>query len=174
MNKITKWFYTSQVGAWYFEFLLWLENKKVKKELEYAKHWSNHCKHQIVVNVVQESYEQGIKQLKNKTTSLVEAKTPAEYDRVLKEIKDLLSFTEHDSSRLERINKLRKVFVYKEKDIRNHTDMAKMIDNRIKDFQVLRLHKERRDLMRTLRKAEQQGDEGLAEELKNKIQRIKI
>ena len=146
MNKLKKLFYTSWLGNLYFEYLLWrdrkIERKITAQQLNVPK---------IVINRQQELYLQGIKKLKKVVNEKIVFTSKEEYDKVLKETEDLIQFAENDEQR-DYIEALKKAYVYKDADIKNDTDMAKMIEQRIGHYNELRKHREKREKARAERR----------------------
>jgi len=146
MNKLKKLFYTSWLGNLYFEYLLWrdrkIERKITVQQLNVPR---------IVINRQQELYLQGIKKLKKVINEKIVFTSKEEYDKVLKETEDLIQFAENDEQR-DYIEALKKAYVYKDADIKNDTDMAKMIEQRIGHYNELRKHREKREKARAERR----------------------
>lgn len=146
MNKLKKLFYTSWLGNLYFEYLLWrdrkIERKITAQQLNVPR---------IVINRQQELYLQGIKKLKKVVNEKIVFTSKEEYDKVLKETEDLIQFAENDEQR-DYIEALKKAYVYKDADIKNDTDMAKMIEQRIGHYNELRKHREKREKARAERR----------------------
>lgn len=149
MNKLRKLFYSSWLGNVYFEFLLWLDRKQERK---ITKEMLNTPR--IVINRQQELYTQGIKKIKKAINQKISFTSKEEYDKVLKETEDLIQFAQNEEER-QYIEALKNAYVYKDKDIKNDTDMAKMIEIRIGHYNELKRHKERREKARAERRSKQ-------------------
>lgn len=164
IKAFMRFFYTSRIGGLYFEFLLWLENRRLKREIEYSI--PTHVIPQIVKSSIQELYIIGIKRIKSKLVDLTEAKTKEEYKKVLSELKEIISLSVRpDKNRQKYIDNLKRVYVYKDKDIKNNVDKARMIERRINDYKELHNHILQRNLRREIRKAVKNGDQKTAKKL---------
>jgi hypothetical protein len=101
------------------------------------------------LNIVKENslYLEGLTKLKRKVNQ--KAKTAAEYDATLKALDNMFDLAERyeDEEGQEMINNLYKVYIYK-----NEVPKEVMIDQRIKHYQELRAHKEKRQKLREQRK----------------------
>lgn len=160
LNKIGVWLLSSPIGNLYFEFLLWLDRRQSKQYLN-AKE---------VAQIIREYslLGEGVKELKFKINSLTKSKDSVEYNNVLSEIEDLISLTKapEDSPKSAMAKVLRDIAVKKgDRDINSVTDHAKMIEKRIQDMYELQEHKVQRNLLRQIRKAKQEGNTKLVEEL---------
>jgi hypothetical protein len=147
IDKIKHLFYTSYLGLIYFNILLWWDKKKFDKEL--ARRPSNIAT-KIAYNAVKASYNEGISKIKGEVAKLIQSRSKDEYERVLNNINDMLSLAQ--SERKEEIESLKKVYLYKDKDIQNDTDKARMINSRINDYKDLHKHIEKRNKLRKERK----------------------
>lgn len=162
MTKLRNLFYGTFLGGLYFEFLLWLDRRS-DKSLKYLtpKEMSQ------IVKESSKLYE-GVQVVKSKVNQLVNSRTKEEYHKILCEIEDLtkLTYNENNSERAKFSLMLREAYVKKrDKDVVSHTDMAKMIDQRIQDHSEMWYANEKRSLMRNIRQANQSGDKELAEKL---------
>jgi len=152
MKKLKHLFYTSIFGEWYFLFLLWVEDQRIKKKRNYSL--SDNYVPNIIKNDVQMKYEHGVGNIKRKIQD-ISKKTNKNIIEILENQPNLINLaTDEDNyNKEEYIQRLREVYIYKNKDIRNNTDKAKMINKRIKDFDKLKLSKEKRNLSRKIRLA---------------------
>lgn len=162
MNKLLNWLYGSFIGGFYFEYLLWLDRKS-NQSVKYLSP-------KEMAQIVKESSKlyEGVQVVKKKVNELVSSRTKEEYHKILCEIEDLTKLAHNDSD-LERqkfSRMLRDVYVKKnDRDIVSHTDMAKMIDQRIQDHSEMWYANQKRHLLREIRQANKCGDMELAEKL---------
>ncbi len=164
LNKIKKYFYSSFLGDWYFSFLLWLDkiNNKDKIPLDLTTT-------KIVIQAEKMAYARGIKKIKTKIKELTACKNIEEQEKVLQELQDLMVLAEETGdSKKRRQEVLKAMYVRNGHDLKNDTEKAKMMRDRIEDMKKYREAKEFRDLTRALRKARQENDKDLIEELEEK------
>lgn len=167
-NTLLNWFYGTYFGGLYFEFLLWLD-RHLDKPTRYLTP-------KEMATIVKESSKinDGVLLIKNKVNSLVHTRSKEEYHRVLSEIVDLTDLAEQQNPEVARFNNMLRQFYVKKgsKDINNHTELAKAIEQRIQDTKELWEHQEKRNLLRNIRKASISGDDQalkkLQEEFNNK------
>lgn len=121
----------------------------------------------IVINIQKIAYREGIGNIKNHVNSIIKAKTPEEYNRVLTEIGDLMEYAKAPGTELDILKKNLYNLHIKTggKDIKSNKDKAKMINKRIEDFNELKSHKKKRQLLRDIRQAKVNGDTDLHEKL---------
>jgi len=164
VKSIKKLFYTSFLGNIYFNILLWYDNFIERRQRR--KNLPNFTTKQIIKQTNQMYYDIGIKQIKTKINTLTKTATKEEYERVLSELKELLSLAAlapEDKQELSDI--LYKVAVKKGKDINNDIELAKMVNTRISHFNELQQHKIKRELNKRIRIAYKAGDVNLANDL---------
>jgi hypothetical protein len=147
LDYIKKLFYTSFLGIIYFNILLWWDKKKFDREL---RNRPSNIAAKIAYNAVKSQYNEGIIRVKGEVAKLVNSRSKVEYERVLANCEELLSLAQNESR--EDIEALKKVYLYKERDIVNDTQKAKMISGRIQDYNELHKHKETREKIRQERK----------------------
>lgn len=162
LETIQKWFYTTFLGELYFRFLLWQDHRRFRKELKYL----DLSVQQILINRTSELYREGIRKIKTKVNNLVATKTPEEYDKVLREIEDLTMLSKDDKVD-PGLMALYSAYVKKGSDIKNDTDMARMVEERIQHQKEKWKFQEERQLVRQIRKAKQDNDLELAKQLED-------
>lgn len=183
MNLLTK--LVRSIKSWfigkYLEFLLWLDDFGVGSGSGGGSSdplglgflgGGNAELTKVVVSMQQLAYREGIGNIKRQINSLVKAKTKEEYDAVLKEVGDLVTLAKVPNKQLD-ILKQSMYSVYVKtggKDVKNDTDKAKMIEQRIDDFKELQEHKLQRELRRKIRQAKVAGDIELANSLQKEWQ----
>ena len=165
MNKLINWFFTTKLGEWYFEFLLWLDRKNDKP--------TKYLTPREIAQITRQYslVHKGVEEVKKKVNLLVTSKSAEEYDKILGEMDDLFALSDYDTNSSEfKMSQLMKSIQVKKgnKDIITHTDKARMIQDRIHDYKQLQDHKLKRDMMRNIRKAKTNGDVKLVEELETK------
>lgn len=148
INKLTNLFYKSFLGAWYLEVLIFIDKLKGNKVKLTPGEIS-----QIVREYSQ--LAEGVKTIKNRVNNLITARNKEEYDKVLREVEDLVLQAGYDKNhpKFKIINSLREKMDLSNKDIKNDTDYAKMIEKRIADYKELHQHIEKRKALREARKA---------------------
>ena len=151
-------FYTSFIGNWYFNFLLWWDRIKFEQDLKI----NYSSKNKVVLSAKQVAYEEGIKTIKQRIGSLVEIKSKDEYEKVLSEVKELISLARYENKDADYLYKL---YVKKDRDIHNNTDKAKMVETRINHYKELQKFNEERELIKQIKKAKKEGDINLSKEL---------
>lgn len=158
-------FYNSRIGGLYLEVLLWWDYRfgpdapfRASPDFTVA---------QIVRNAQMIAYTRGMKNLKSKINDLAFTKDKEEYNKVLQEVQNLVALAEEtDPSKIKRSELLKNMYVYKGgKDIRNDTEKAKMIQQRIRDFKQLQNHKASRQILREIRQLKKNGKDKEAKEL---------
>lgn len=154
LNKIVYWFYGTWLGGKYLEFLLWKDEQNGPERVVTPVEVQ-----QIVIQAQQMLYREGISKIKNHVNSIVNSKSKEEYETKLKELEDLIPFAERDDSKLKEVKAaLFGAYVKRDKDIKNSKDFAKMIDQKIEDTKQLWKHKEKRDMLRAIRKLKMSGE----------------
>lgn len=165
-NKIFNWFYSTWFGDLYFRFLLWKDEQEQKNSIRYLtpKEMAQVIRQYSILG-------EGVKEMKIKVNSLICSKNKEEYDKVLKQIEDMVTLAERDNNdpKAQFANFLRSKMDLSNSDIKTTTDRAKMVNKRINDMYELQDDKLKRKLLRDIRKAEQSNDEKLVEELKTKF-----
>lgn len=165
-NKVINWFYTTWLSNLYFKLLLWLDRKNDKKYLSPKE----------VSQIIREYslLDEGVKEMKTRINLLVVSKTKEDYNRILKELEDMIPLAEkiEGNSKYEYIKNLKSKMDFSNVDIKNDTDRARMIERRIEDMKELQDDLNKRKLLRDLREAEKEGNtetiNKLKEELKEK------
>lgn len=159
-SKIAHFFYTSWLGNFYFEILLYLDRRSSKTYLTNKE----------VAQIVRQYslLGEGVKQVKSKINDLLQTKNAEDYHNVLSQIENMVSLAERkaDDPKAQLAKVLRQMYVKKgTKDINSDLDKAKMIDKKIKDTYELHDHIQQRQILRQIRKAKQEGDTQLAAKL---------
>ena len=152
MNRFLTWFYCTTVGGLYFDFLLWVDRVKFRRENK--KKYLNPATKNIVMQMQKIKIAQGVGNIKRKVGELTASSTKEEYEKVLDELKELMPLAEDNRPELKKMKKaLYEVWVFKGgKDIRSTTDRAKMVDRRIQHYKELHEHKIKREEIRKQRK----------------------
>lgn len=174
MNKIPNLFnkirtyiiYNTVLGKFYLNILFWLENKKMEKDLK-NRTYSSHT-----LSIVKESnkikYENGVNNIKRNIKKEAESLNNEDLEYVLYKNRDKLielAQSEEEKDKEEYIKNIRKVYVFKDKDIKNEKDYIKMINKRITHFNELRKNKEKRELSRKIRLSTKNNDKIETEKL---------
>jgi hypothetical protein len=154
-GKLTNWFYSTYVGGLYFELLLWVDRK--------TDNSTRYLTPKEMAQIIRESSQitDGVILMKQKINQLIRVKSKEEYQKTLEEIEDLVPYSEQEAGtdRAKFTEILREMYVKKgSKDIVTSTDKAKMIDQRIQDMHELHDHINKRNLLREIRLARNQGD----------------
>lgn len=166
LNKLINWFYTTRLGNLYFEFLLWRDRQNDRASLRYL------TPKEIQQIVRQYSIlGEGVKEVKGKVNKLVESRTKEEYDKVLREIEDMVSLAERDTEdpKAQFVTFLKSRMDLTPSDIKSVTDRAKMVERRINDMKELQDHKVKRDLIKSIRKAKKDNNLELADKLEQEF-----
>lgn len=167
IKKLKKFFYTTYLGELYFRFLLWQDHRRFVKKIKYLSHNGQ----QILLNRTTEMYRQGITKIKNKVNNLVAIKSAEEYDKALKGIEDLVGLATNEGDKWsDSLDIIYNSYVRKGADIKNDTDMAKMVEERIQHRQEFWKFQEQKELHRKIRKAKQDKDIQLAKKLEEEFQ----
>ena len=168
MSTILVWFYSTYLGGLYFEFLLWLDrrNSNPTKLLSPKE----------MAQIIRESNKtfDGVSRIKAKVATLVTSNSKEEYERVLSEIEDLMNLADWEiganTQQGQFAELLKNIYVkHGNRDIVTNTDKAKMIEGRIQDMHELWADKEKRKLLRDIRKAGQEGDNHLLNKLQTEL-----
>lgn len=166
VSKITNWFYTTWLGDLYFRFLLWRDEHNERNKIRYLtpKEMAQVIRQYSILG-------EGVKEMKSKVNTLVQSKNKDEYDKVLKEIEDMVTLAEREANdpKAQFVNFLKSNMDLSNSDIKTVTDRAKMVNKRINDMYELQADKLKRQLLRNIRKAEQEGNEDLAAKLKTEF-----
>lgn len=167
MNFLLRWFYGTILGGIYFEFLLWIDKKRSKSP--------KYLSPKEVTQVIRQYslLNEGVTQVKKKVNSLINSRNKEEYNLLLSELEDMMNLADRDSNtpQAKFSEILRDMAVKKSsKDINTHTEMAKMIEQRIEDTKELWDDQYKRKLMRDIRKASQLGDKDLVNKLQMEFQ----
>lgn len=146
--KLVDWFYTTKLGEYYFEFLLWLDRRNDRPKYLSPKEVAQVTRQYSLLN-------EGVGAVKQHVNTMIRARNKQEYDSALKNIEDLtvLAHRKDDTARQQYADFLREVCVKKgEVDIATATDKAKMIEQRINDYKELQEHIVKRKAIREARK----------------------
>lgn len=172
IEKVKDFFYTSIFGEFYLNILLWNDDRKLKKKRRQFILVNNPV---ILKSSSQMRYDESTTLIKKKIKEISNSESKEDLENTLKNINNLIKFAEKDHN--ESIKILKDVYVYKDKDIKNDTDKAKMLKIRIKHYDELKKGKEKRNLNRNIRMAAKKGDkirvEKLMKEWKEKYGRSK-
>ena len=156
MKKITKW-----ARSKYIDLMFWWNRVKLEKELgKELQYWYNTTGHEIYQDDTQKKYAEGLYTVKNKINSLA---ANEDYDKVLKEVKDLIGLSRKETTSQRTIRKI----------ITNMTKLPEksrsaMIKDRIGHYEELRKYNEERALIKEIKQTRKEGDEQLAKELEEK------
>lgn len=162
MNKLINWFYTTRLGGLYFDFLLWSDRRKERKQLRYL------TPKEIAQVVRQYSLiGEGVKEVKSKVHTLVQSRTKEEYEKTLSEINDIVLLAERaeNAPQSQVTNFLKSNMDFSNSDIKSTTDRAKMVEKRIGDMYELQEDRLKRAALRAIRTANKQGNTELASKL---------
>lgn len=165
MNRLLHWFYSTWLGGKYLEFLLWIDEQNEPQRVITPQEVQ-----QIVIQAQQLLYREGVANIKRRVNSIVNAKTKEEYDEKLKQLEDLMPLAEREDDKLKEMKQaLFRAYVKTGKDIKNSKDHARMIEQKIEDTKRLWKHKEKRELLRKIRKLKVSGDLQQAQELEQEF-----
>lgn len=167
MNKLLSKFYGSFLGGLYFEFLLWWDRLKTRRNTRFLtpKEISQVVREYSLLN-------EGVKDLKSKVNNLVNSTSKEAYNNTLSQIEDMLALTEKKEANTKFVKSLRQISISSgNRDIVTHTDMAKMIDKRIEDMKELQNDRAKRQLIREIRKARLTNNTDLAKQLEGEFQK---
>ena len=137
-------FYRSFLGGLYIELLLFLDRRNERRP---------HLTPGEVSQIIKEHSQitEGVNLIKRNVNSLVG--DTKDYHRVLVEAGDLtLKATDNNSSKAQVMNSLRSRMDFSNKDIKTDTDYARMLEKRMKDYDELHSHIEKRKALREARK----------------------
>jgi len=163
-NKLLYWFCGTWLGAKYLEFLLWLDDKDSKPDI------NTRAVNEIVMEAQQMLYKEGIGKIKKTINSIVTARTKEEYEAKLKMFEDLIPLAERDDENLKHIKEaLYSAHIKRGKDVKTAKDFAKMVDSKIEYTKQMWEQKERRELSKRIRQAKKVKDLQLAEELEKEF-----
>jgi anion-transporting ArsA/GET3 family ATPase len=101
-------------------------------------------------------YLEALGKIKKTVQSKVKSHTKDEYEAVLKEMKDLSTLAAKNPNAATQI--LKSIYVHKNQDVVDDKDKKHMIDKRINDYYKLQKFNEEKVLLRSIRKAQNQGD----------------
>ena len=166
MNRIINWFYTTWLGNLYFDFLLWLDRRNERNNIRYLtpKEMAQIVRQYSLLG-------EGVKEVKQKVNTLISSKTKDEYDKILKEIDDMVTLAEREANdpKAQFATFLKSNMDFSNSDIKTTTDRAKMVDKRIKDMYELQDDKLKRQLLRDIRKANEAGDQNKVVQLQTEF-----
>lgn len=151
MSKIGNWFYGTSIGGLYFEFLLWLDRKHSDVKQLTPGEISTIVKQKNLI-------EDGVNAISKKVSTI----------NTLSRGYDLVPLAAYDkgSNRFKTVESLKSRMDLSNVDIKTDTDKAKMIDKRINDMYELQVHRERRELVKSITIARRAGEVKKLEELK--------
>lgn len=156
MKKVFNWFLQK-----YLEIVFFLDKKKLEKALDREfQITSMGGMYQIYQNDTERKYAEGIALVKNKVNSAVKSKSKEEYERVLKEISDLIILSNEETPSQRALRKaLEKLYAPKEKS------KKAMIRDRIQHYEELREYNQERTLIKKIKQARKDNNIELAEKL---------
>jgi hypothetical protein len=170
VNKLINWFYTTWLGNLYFELLLWLDRRNEKKQLRYLtpKEMAQIVRQYSLLG-------EGVKEVKSKVNTLIASRTKEEYDKVLKEIDDMVTLAEREANdpKAQFASFLKSNMDFSNSDIKNTTDRAKMINKRIDDMKELHKDIEKRRKLRLARQLRKEGKLQDALEIEKEFKNVK-
>ncbi len=146
--RLLDWFYSTKLGEYYFELLLWIDRRNDRPRYLTPKEVAQVIRQYSLLN-------EGVGAVKQHVNALIKSKDREEYDLALKNIEDLapLAYRKGDAAREQYANFLKEVCVKKGNvDIATATDKAKMIEQRINDYKELQAHIVKRNAIREARK----------------------
>lgn len=141
-------FYRSIFGRIYLEFLLFWDNIKPRKRTQLTPGEVSQIIRQYSL------LGEGVKTLKRNINSMMAVKSKEEYHKVLTETEDLALKAQLSDSdpKAKIVNELKSKMDFSTKDIKTDTDYAKMLNQRINDYQNLHAHIAKRNAIREARK----------------------
>lgn len=162
MSRVRNWFFSTWLGEQYFNFLLW-RDRRADQSVRFLT-----PQEAVTITRQYSLLYRGVEEVKKEVNKLVNAKTAAEYDNILKGVENMMDFASRaeDSPEARFAQVIRAMKVKKgNRDIVTHTDQAKMVQDRIGDYKDLQDHVVKRTLMRQIRKARQADDKQLLAQL---------
>jgi hypothetical protein len=150
INKVINYLYRTKLGEWYLLFLMWLEDLQMKR----ARKNFRLTKAKATATIKQELLVEGVRQIKCKINAQLVNRTEEEYEQILSKLEELGHMAVHyeDEQYIKMIDNMKRAFVYQGRDIKTEEDKALMIEKRIRDYQQLQNHVERRKKLREARK----------------------
>jgi len=165
-SRIKRRLYTSKLGGWYFELLLWLDRRKQISETKALLNEPT-----MEINRSKENYDKAVDKL-NETVLTKAQATGKSYNEILLGYgENLIDTMSHSTQhRQDRANLIKKFAVKQgDKDVVNDLDKARMIQSRIEDYDILREANAKRKLRRELRAAYAEGNAELVSSLESKL-----
>lgn len=158
--KIVNWLWSTWIGDLYLRFLIWKD--------EQTTTGPRYLTPKEAATIIKEYslLAEGVTKVKKTVNQLVASQSKEEYDKVLRELHNMIDLAEYDNdeARAQFGRIVREISVKKgNKDIVTPQDKLNMIQQRIEDYKELHAHQAKRTLMRQIRKAKQNND---LEELK--------
>lgn len=163
--KFLNWYYSSTLGGWHLEFLLWWDRKNPEP---------TYLNFREVQQIIRQYslLDRGVTEMKMKVNTLVRAKTKEEYHQTLNEIENLIDLAQRDPNSPEakfaallKQTAGRKNSLGQEQDVMTATDRAKMIDKKIQNVYELQDHVVMRTMLRNIRKLRTEGKTEEADKL---------
>ena len=155
--RFTNWYYSTTLGGWHLEFLLWWDRKNDKP---------NYLSYREAQQIIRQYslLDRGVTEVKQKVNALVRARSKEEYHAKLSEFDNLIDLAERDPDSAEgkfaallKQTVVRKNNLGQEQDVITATDRARMIDTKIKAVYELQEHKIMRDMLRNIRNLRTEG-----------------
>lgn len=165
--KVRNWIYSTWVGDLYLQFLIWKDSK--------TQTGPRFLTPKEAATIIREYslLSEGVTKAKKKVNELVTSRSKDEYHRVLSELNNMIDLSEYDDNDEARRNFgniIREISVKKgNQDIVTPQDKINMIHQRIEDYKELHAHMEKRKLFRELRRARQENNKELADQLELQI-----
>ena len=165
--RLENWLWSTWVGDLYFRYLAWLDRKGEKPLKFYSP--------KELATIIKEHslMRDGVNEVKHQVNELVTTRSASEYHRVLSKTDNIIDFAKNNKGdgRSELAKVVREISVKKGNiDIVTPQDRLNMINQRIEDMYELHAHIEKRNLLRALRKASNEGDKEKVAELQKTIQ----
>lgn len=165
--KVRNWIYSTWIGDLYLQFLIWKDSQ--------VSTGPRYLTPKEAATIIREYslLSEGVTKVKKTVNELVMARSKDEYHRVLSQLNNMIDLSEYDDNdqaRRQFGNVIREISVKKgNQDIVTPQDKLNMIHQRIEDYKELHAHMEKRKLLRELRKARQENNKELADQLEIQI-----
>lgn len=165
--KVRNWIYSTWIGDLYLKFLIWKDSK--------ASTGPRFLTPKEAATIIKEYslMAEGVTKVKRTVNQLVVAQSKEEYHRVLSELNNMIDLSEYDDNDEARRNfgnVIREISVKKgNQDIVTPQDKLVMIHQRIEDYKELHAHMEKRKLFRELRKAREENNVELVQQIETQI-----
>ena len=165
-TKIVNWLYSTWLGDLHLRYLIWRDSRaEVGPRYLTPKEMATVIKEYSLV-------AEGVTKVKKKVNALVASQSKEEYHRILSELENMIDLSEDDtdSAKAKFSQIVRDISVKKgNKDIVTSQDKLNMIHQRIDDYKELHQHQAKRNLMRQLRKARQDKNQELIQQLETEL-----